>query len=67
MIACSGENLTIALQKELDEAGFDLFFESPLKSAQIEDQVLKNLERRRARIQANFIMKKIESEMQQKC
>jgi hypothetical protein len=45
--ACSSEILNKSLQKKMDEAGFDHFYEVPIKSGIIKDQIIPNLIKRR--------------------
>ena len=46
MAACSGEVMSDDLQSELDEAGFDQFYPSPLKSIVILESVNPALAKR---------------------
>ena len=59
MIACSSEVLTPELQKQLDEAGFDHFYQVPLKSSEIKDEIIPALHERKERIQKIQEMNKI--------
>ena len=57
--ACSSEVLCKSLQTKLDEAGFESFYEVPLKSGIIKDQIIPKLEERKKNLDQKLNLKKL--------
>jgi CheY-like chemotaxis protein len=59
LVACSSESMSQKLQEELDKAGFNIFYQVPLKADTIKDAIIPALKQRDIRIAQKAIIDSI--------